>query len=96
MRQANSSPAFVTGEPYQLIAFTYDSKCIFAAVVYIKNLVSGGVNFMMAKNRIVNRERELNCIPSLELQVINLKVEMFLDLREDLFGPKCLLPIKIL
>lgn len=102
VRQANASPApqfdrYIgdRSETYKLIAYTDASKNIYAAVVYIQSLVSGSVNLMMSKSRIVNRQLELKSIPSLELQAVILGVELLFDLREELCGQKCLLPLKI-
>ena len=102
VKQANSfSPPCLPrcfgdrSDPYRLIAFTDASKSIYAAVIYLQNLITGHVGFVIAKNRIVNRQLELKTIPSLELQALSLGVELLFDLRKELSGAGCLLPINI-
>jgi len=82
-------------DDYMLIAFTDSSKDIYAAVIYIKNLNSGKVSFVAAKNRLVNRNLELKTIPCLEMQAVTLGVQMLVETYEELTGVKCLLPINI-
>ena len=101
-KQANNTPAIQISrnfgnrnDPYELIAFTDASKSIYAAVVYIKNVSTGKVSFVGAKNRLVNRQMQTKTIPTLELQGVTLGVEYLLDIREELSGSKCLYPIDI-
>lgn len=82
-------------DAYELVVFVDASKHIYAAVAYLRNLHSNKLNFVQAKNRLVNRTLELKSIPSLELQAIVLGVELLNDLRKELAGSKCLFPINI-
>ena len=100
--QANSSTAIeITrcvgqrDDPYELIAFADASKNIYATVLYLKNLKSGKVSFMTAKNRLVNKQLELKSIPMLELHSISLAVETLVDIREQLCGSNVLCSINI-
>ena len=102
VKQANAAesvqiPRFVGNrqDEYDLICFTDSSKSIYAAVIYIKNLKTGVVNFVTSKNRIVNKQMELKTIPVLELQALTLGVETLLDVKEELSGLKSISPIKI-
>ena len=101
-KQANKTPppeiprmVGLRNDSYELVAFTDASKQIYAAVVYIRNLTNFSCSFLMAKNRLCNRQLELKTIPSLELQGITLEVEMLLDLKQSLSGPTCVVPINI-
>jgi hypothetical protein len=101
-RQANKGPAVAVSrfvgareDDYELIAFTDASKTMYAAVVYIKSQSFDKVLFLPGKNKIVNRQLELKTVPSLELQAITLGVEVLFDLREELSGPKGILPLCI-
>lgn len=82
-------------DSYELIAFVDASKQIYASVVYLKNLKTSKCSFLMAKNRIVNKQLAVKTIPSLELQGVTLGVEMLLELKASLDGPNCVLPVKI-
>ena len=102
VKQANKTPPIEIkrnfgdrSDPYELIAFTDASKKIYAAVLYIKNLKTNEVTFMGAKNRLVNRQLESKTIPTLELQAITLGVEYLIDMKEELSGVKCMVPILI-
>lgn len=82
-------------DSYELIGFSDASKDIYACVLYLRNETTKQVSFLIAKNRIVNRQLELKTIPTLELQAISLGVEMLSDAHKELSGPSCVLPIKI-
>ena len=101
-RQGNSTPEinverFVGGRDgsYKLIAFSDSSKAMYGVVVYIQDLETKKVSFLLAKNRIVNSQLETKSIPSLEVQGISLATECILDLYEDLAGNSCIWPIKV-
>ena len=60
-RQANATPEIYIprfvgerGSSYRLVAFCDSSKLIFGVVVFIQDLVTEEVRFLLAKNRIVN------------------------------------------
>jgi len=101
-RQANSSPLiemnrFVgsRNSRYKLVAFSDSSKSIYGVVVYILDLDTNKLSFLMAKNRIVNTQMESKSIPSLEMQGIVLATECLVDLRRELSGDQCMYPINI-
>ena len=101
-RQANATPEiwiqrFVgnRGGTHRLIAFCDSSKLIYGVVIFIQDMETGEVNFLLAKNRIVNKQLEGKSIPSLEMQSITLATEVILDVYRDLAGSSCVKPIDI-
>ena len=101
-KQANNSPPiniprFVGNrdDQYDLIAFTDSSKLIVGCVVYVRNLSSGQISFILAKNKIVGKKMAGRTIPNLELQAIDLGSEILIDLNNELTGTKCANPINI-
>ena len=102
VKQANRTPIISVernfgdrSDPYELICFSDASRLIYAAVLYIKNMRTGKVTLVGAKNRFVNSQLQTKTVPSLELQAITLGVEYMLDTMEELSGSKCVLPINI-
>ena len=102
VKQANATPEIQIkravgrrDDSYRLIAFSDSSKRIFGSVVYLQNLRTNEVNFIMAKNRIVNTQLQTKSIPQLEFNAISLGTEMLILLFKELTGPVCLNPIKI-
>ena len=101
-KQANSAPEikvprFVGSRKstYKLLAYTDASRGHYGAVVYILEVATGKISFVLAKNRLVNIQFKLKSIQSLELNAINLGVEILLEIYRDLSGPGCLSPIRI-
>ncbi|XP_068247851.1 uncharacterized protein [Palaemon carinicauda] len=101
-RQVNASPEikiqrFVgrRNSQYRLVAFTDSSKDIYGTTVYIQEIDSLEVSFVLAKNRIVNKALSAKGIPSLEFQSIVLGSEVLIDLYKDLVGPACVSPLDI-
>lgn len=82
-------------DPYSLIAFGDASRSIIGAVVYMKNLRTQQVCFIMAKNKMINKQMENRSIPALELQAIHLATEMLSDTYEELCGLKVVRPVLI-
>ena len=82
-------------DKYKLVAFTDSSKSIYGCVLYIYNLKTHLISFLLSKNRIVNRQLECKSVPSLEFQAISLGTEILVDIREELSGPTCINPINI-
>ena len=80
---------------FKLVACCDSSKLIFGIVVYLVDLDNNLCSFMLAKNRIINKQLESKSIPTLELQSISLATEVLIDLRNDLSGSTCLNPINI-
>jgi len=102
VRQANAVPPIWVprnvgnrDDPYRLITFCDASKQIYAAVVYIQNLRTNQINYLIGKNRLVNNNMQQKTIPTLELQAAHLGVELMLGVKEDLCGSGCVLPINI-
>ena len=101
-QQLNSSPKFEIPRyvgsrehTYNLIAFTDSSKLIYGTVIFLHNLDLNTVSFVLAKNRIINKQLATKSIPTLEFQSLTLGAEVLLDTYEELTGPLCVTPIKI-
>lgn len=102
-KQTNSSPVLqfprcigsLNGK-YELRGYTDASKCIYSVVIYLHDLVSGKVSFVCAKNRIVNNQLLTKTIPSLELQAVTLGVECIVELKTELSGRKCMVPVNFI
>ena len=61
-RQINNAPEIEIkrcigrkDDSYELIAFCDSSKDIYGTVLYAKNLRTGELNFLLAKNRIIGK-----------------------------------------
>lgn len=80
---------------YKLLAFTDSSKSIYGVTVFIQDIDSSEVSFLLAKNRFVNKQLQTKSIPSLEFQAISLGTEILIDIYQELAGPTCVTPIKI-
>ena len=101
-KQANSSPPvkvprFVGKREgsYQLIACVDASLAIYGAVIFIKDLSNGKNSFVLAKSRIVNTVMSTKSIPSLELQAIVFGLRLLSDIKNELSGQNCVVPVKI-
>ncbi|XP_068232415.1 uncharacterized protein [Palaemon carinicauda] len=82
-------------DPFQIIAFCDSSKLIYGVVLFIKNLRTKEVSFLLSKNRIIGRQLELKSIPSLEFQSLLLGTETIVDIYKELSGSECVSPINI-
>ena len=71
-------------DEYRLVAFTDASKDLYGTVVYIQNLKTCNVNFLVAKNRVVGSTLQGKSIPSLELNALQLGVETIMDIKKEL------------
>ena len=80
---------------YRLIAFTDASQTIYGCVLYLQNLDTKEVHFILSKNRIVGKMHESKSIPSLEFAAITLGVETLVDTKNELSGSQCMFPINI-
>lgn len=101
-KQVNSTPQIplkrFIGErcqSYKLIAFTDSSKTIYGTVIYIQNLESQEISFLLAKNKMVNHQLGAKSIPSLEFQAICLGTETLIDVYKQICDESCVIPIKI-
>ena len=81
---------------YRLIAFTDSSKQIYGTVLFLQDLETKEVSFLLAKNRLVNKQLECKSIPSLEFQAISLGTETLIDTYKELSGSGCIRPILII
>ena len=82
-------------DPYSIVAYTDASKSVYACVIYLRNNGTGELNFITAKNRMVNKQLELKTIPSLELAAVSLGVDIVHEVVNELCGNKCVIPINI-
>ena len=80
---------------YDIIAFVDASKLMIGVVIYLKDLSTGNVSFLLARNKIVGTQLEGRTIPSLELFAAAFGVETVLEVYEEFCGSKALVPIKI-
>ncbi|XP_068204707.1 uncharacterized protein [Palaemon carinicauda] len=101
-RQASSTPEFIVqrfvGERdgrCRLLACVDDSSAMCGAVLYVESIDAGRANFLLAKDRLINRHSNTGSVPSLELRAICLGVELLVDLCEELGGPGCLVLIAV-
>ena len=101
-RQVNSSPVIeldrYVGQrngKYKLILFSDSSKSFYGTVVYLKEIESNKVSFLMAKNKVISKNLEDKSIPSLELLGLSLASECAIDVYKELSGPLNVCPIDI-
>ena len=80
---------------YNLIACTDASKTMYGTVLYLQNTTDNTMSFLVAKNRIVNKQLESKSIPCLEFHAIGFGVELLHEYRNELCGNKTVTPIKI-
>ena len=64
-------------------------------MIFLEDITSGKRSFLLAKNRLVNKNLELKSIPCLELQTIVLGVETLMDVYNELSGADCVVPVNI-
>ena len=102
VKQANSAPVLKVSrcvgsrtDSYRLVAFSDSSKTMFGTVIYIQNTANQKVNFVMAKNRLVNKQLETKSIPSLELQGLALAAESVTDLFKELTSDRNVTPVRV-
>ena len=101
-KQANSSTPIQINrsfggrnDKYELIAFSDSSTKIYGCVLYLVNLDTKQINFVLARNKMVNKSLDEKSVPCLELQAIVLASETIIDVYNELCGDKCLIPINI-
>jgi len=71
---------------YNLIACTDASKHFYGACIYIYDLNTGSVSFLMARNKLVTKSLARKSIPILELIALVFGVECLQEIRKDLCG----------
>ena len=101
-RQANSSNPIEIDrsfgdrkDEYDLIAFSDSSNTLLGCVLYLMNLKTRKLTFLLAKNKFVGKTMKGKSIPSLELQAVVLATECSIDIYQELSGNQCLNPIKL-
>ena len=82
-------------EIYNLICFTDSSKVMYGAVVYIQNVRTAELQFLLARNKIITRSLETKSMPSLELNAVVFGLEILLDLYKDIATDTLLCPVSI-
>lgn len=81
---------------YKLIAFTDSSKLMFGVVIFILDLSTNKVSFLLAKNRIVSKQLETKSIPALEFHAISLGVETLIKTKDELSDSSSVIPVKVI
>ena len=82
-------------DTYDILACTDASREAYGTVLYLHNLQTDTLHFIMSKNKIVTDKLAKKSIPALELQGILLGVQALTNLFSELAGPRCVVPIKI-
>ena len=90
-RQFNNGKEFIIprylGEldsNYELIAFCDASKELYGCVIYLSEVNSGNMKFLLAKNRVVAKNRQTKSLPVLELFSMEFAVETAVGLYVEL------------
>ena len=83
------------GDTYRLIAYTDSSSVIYGVVIFLESKTTRKRSFLLATNRIVNKQLESKSIPSLELQAVVLGTEVLQEVRQELSGSAAVLPCNI-
>ena len=78
---------------YQLCAFVDSSKFIYGLVVYIVNLNTNKISFLLSKNKLINNTLKEKSIPGLKMQAVEFACEILIDLINELSGTACIKPI---
>ena len=68
---------------FRLVAFTDASQVLYGTVIFIQHIKSGKLNFIQAKNRMVNTQLKTKSIPSLEMNAISLGVETLMEIQRS-------------
>ena len=82
-------------DKYMLIGFSDSSKSIYGLVIYLYNLTSKTMHFLLAKNRIVNKQQETKTIPVLEFQALTFGAEILLETYNELRDDRNVIPVTI-
>ena len=80
---------------FRIVAFADSSKQIFGTAVYLCNIDTSKLSFVLARNKLVNKTVATKSIPSLELLAIHLAVETVADLKNELLGPIVFILLKL-
>ena len=80
---------------FRLIAFTDSSKVMYGTVLFIQDLDTQEVNFLLAKNKLVCKTLQNKTIPSLEFHALVLGAETLVDTYRGLAGERAVVPVNI-
>ena len=101
-KQANDTPILkikrCVGERYnryELIACVDANKSIIGAVIYLLNLDTNEISFIIGKNKLIGNQLKDKSVPCLELQAIVLGTQTLIDLKYELCGEICVSPLNI-
>ena len=64
-------------------------------VIYIPDVNTEKIHFLLARNRMVNKQLENKSIPVLELQAVSFGLEILIDTQQELTAASSVVPIKI-
>jgi len=81
------------GDEYELLACTDASRDLYGVVMYVRNIKSNEVSFLLSKNRVVSDTQQLKTVPVLEPTALAFGVEILFDVCNDL--KNTYIPIKI-
>ena len=71
-------------DSYELVCFTDASKDFYGCVLYMRNLRSRELNFLLAKNKIITEKNRSKSMPVLELVALEYGVKVLLDVYAEL------------
>ena len=80
---------------YRLIAFSDASKLIAGTVLYIQDVQTSQVTFLLSKNRLVNKCLEGKSIPSKELHALAMGTSVLVEIYKELTNSNLSVPISI-
>ena len=78
-----------------LIAFTDSSKVMCGIVLYIQDLETLEVSFLLAKSKLVGKQLQKKSIPSLEFHALVLGAETLVETYRGLAWERAVVPVKI-
>ena len=82
-------------DEYRLCAFTDSYKQMYSCALYLVNITTGKMSFLMDTNKLVSKQLQTKSVPFLELQGVTLVVETLIDTHKELTGPSCVSPIQL-
>ena len=80
-------------DEYNLLVYTDASKDFIGCTLYIQNVITEKITFLIAKNRLICKKLESKTIPVLELLGVKFGVELIQSFQKDLTDAFC--PLKI-
>ena len=79
---------------YDLLGFTDASKIFLGCVLYLRNLETGSMHFLMGRNKIVSKAMESKTIPVLELLAVKFGTGVLHSMYDDLKRVFCPVDIR--